>query len=290
MLKRRPGEFGAGSAPRREGLRTGHTFRMLARHFDLHIGIDYSGRETPTSRTPALQVYAAFDTEEPRRILSPSSSEKTFKNWNRKEIAGWLIEQARKDIAFIAGIDHGFSFPMNYFERYGLRSWSAFLDDFCEHWPTDRDHTYIDFIRECDGGPPDRCGSSKDFRLTEKWTSSAKSVFHFDVQGSVAKSTHAGLPWLRRIRQEVGDRVHFWPFDGWQIPAGKSVLAEIYPSIFRQRYPRDDRRPDQQDAYSVARWLTESDDRGLLSRYLTPPLTDDERRIGDLEGWILGIT
>ena len=52
--------------------------------FDLHIGIDYSGRETPTSRTPALQVYAAFDTEEPRRILSPSSTEKTYKNWNRK--------------------------------------------------------------------------------------------------------------------------------------------------------------------------------------------------------------
>jgi hypothetical protein len=24
--------------------------------FDLHIGIDYSGRETPASRTPALQV------------------------------------------------------------------------------------------------------------------------------------------------------------------------------------------------------------------------------------------
>jgi hypothetical protein len=49
--------------------------------FDLSIGIDYSGRETPTSRTPALQVYAAFGDEEPRRILSPSSTEKTYKNW-----------------------------------------------------------------------------------------------------------------------------------------------------------------------------------------------------------------
>ena len=69
---------------------------------DLHIGIDYSGRETPTSRTPALQVYVAFDTEEPRRILSPASSEKTYKNWCRKEIAEWLIEQANKNITFIA--------------------------------------------------------------------------------------------------------------------------------------------------------------------------------------------
>lgn len=28
--------------------------------FDFHIGIDYSGRETPTSRTPALQIYASY--------------------------------------------------------------------------------------------------------------------------------------------------------------------------------------------------------------------------------------
>ena len=39
--------------------------------------------------------------------------------------------------------------------------------------------------------------------------SRAKSVFHFDVQVSVAKSTHAGLPWLRYLRQQLGGRVHF---------------------------------------------------------------------------------
>ena len=116
-----------------------------------------------------------------------------------------------------------------------------------------------------------------DLRLTEKWTVSAKSVFQFDVQGSVAKSTHAGLPWLRRIRDEVGDKVHFWPFDGWDVPDGKSVIAEIYPSIFKNRYPREDRTADQQDAYCVARWLTEMDERGFLARYFQPSLTDEER-------------
>jgi hypothetical protein len=257
--------------------------------YDLHVGIDYSGRETPTSRTPALQVYAAFDTEEPRRILSPSSTETTYKNWCRKEIAGWLIEQAKKDITFIAGIDHGFSFPISYFQRYKLKSWPQFLDDFCRHWPTDNDHTYVDFIRDRDEGPPDRTGDPTDLRLTEKWTSSAKSVFKFDVQGSVAKSTHAGLPWLRRIRSEVGERVHFWPFDGWDVPEKKSVIAEVYPSILRNRYPRGDRTADQRDAYSVARWLTEADERSFLAQYFQPLLTEEEREIADLEGWIMGI-
>ncbi len=257
--------------------------------FDLHIGIDYSGRETPTSRTSALQVYAAFDCEQPRRISSPASTAKTNKHWCRQEIAQWLIDQASKEITFIAGIDHGFSFPLSYFQRYKLKSWSEFLGDFCDHWPTDQEHTYVDFIRDQQSGPPPRSGSSKDLRLTEKWTSSAKSVFQFDVQGSVAKSTHAGLPWLRRIRDQAGGKVHCWPFDGWQAAEGKSVIAEIYPSVFRKRYPRQDRTADQQDAYSVARWLTETDQRGFLDRYFDPPLTDEERKIAELEGWIMGI-
>jgi len=257
--------------------------------FDLHIGIDYSGRETPTSRTKALQVYAAFDAEEPRRITTPAAPEGSNWNWTRKEIAHWLIEQAEKKIAFIAGIDHGFSFPIRYFSDYGLASWPDFLHDFCKHWPTDGDHTYVDFIRDREDGPPDRTGEPHELRLTERWTSSAKSVFKFDVQGSVAKSTHAGIPWLRRIREAAGDRLHFWPFDGWRVPEGVSVIAEVYPSIFRNRYSRGDRKVDQQDAYAIARWLANSDESGFLERYFEPPLRDEQREQADLEGWILGI-
>jgi len=81
-------------------------------------------------------------------------------------------------------------------------------------WPTDDDHTYVDFVREGDlGNFMARSGNTLRRRLTDE-RAGAKSVFHFDVPGSVAKSTHAGLPWLRYIRQRVGDRVQFWPFDG----------------------------------------------------------------------------
>jgi hypothetical protein len=60
-------------------------------------------------------------------------------------------------------------------------------------------------------------------------------VFHFDVQGSVAKSTHAGIPCLLYLRRQLGTRLHFWPFDGWSIPAGKSVVVEVYPSLWKHR-------------------------------------------------------
>lgn len=259
----------------------------MVMNFDLYIGIDYSGRETPTSRTPCLQVYAASDGEEPEVIRTPKNPDGGNWNWCRKEIAEWLIEQAKSKVKFIAGIDHGFSFPLNYFQKHKLKSWNAFLDDFCTHWPTDDDHTYVDFIRE---KAPDRTGSATDFRLTEQWTSSAKSVFLFDVQGSVAKSTHAGIPWLRRIKKAVGKQVHFWPFDGWQIPVSKSVIVEVYPSLVRNRYALSGRTADQQDAYAVARWLFELDKNGFLPRYLDPPLTNQQRGIANLEGWIFGVS
>lgn len=133
-------------------------------------------------------------------------------------------------------------------------------------------------------------GEPDELRLTEKWTSSAKSVFLFDVQGSVAKSTHAGLPWLKHIRDAAGEILHFWPFDGWCVPPGKSVVAEVYPSIVRRRYPSAERTPDQHDAYSVARWLAEACRSRTLSRYFDPPLSESERAMANLEGWILGVT
>ena len=73
------------------------------------------------------------------------------------------------------------------------------------------------------------------------------------------------------------------------VSAGAEHVVMVYPSVFRNRYPREDRSADQQDAYAIARWLMETDERGFLGRYFHPPLTEQERRIADLEGWILGI-
>jgi hypothetical protein len=61
-------------------------------------------------------------------------------------------------------------------------------------------------------------GNAQWRRLTEEH-GGRREAFHFDMQGSVAKSTRAGIPWLHFIRHRLGDRVHFWPFDGWEIPS-----------------------------------------------------------------------
>jgi len=80
-----------------------------------------------------------------------------------------------------------------------------------------------------------------------------------------------------------------WPFDGFDVPEGKSVIAEVYPALYKRRFPEDDRSSDEHDAWSIAAWLQEADRRGTLDRYFQPPLTLPERKQAELEGWILGV-
>ena len=132
-------------------------------------------------------------------------------------------------------------------------------------------------------------GNTRWRRLTEERAGSAKSVFHFDVQGSVAKSTHAGIPRLRFIRQRFGSRVHFSPFDGWEIPPGRSALAEVYPALWSRSFAKEGRTGDQHDAYCIAAWLSRADRNGSLATFLKPELTPPQRTVAQVEGWILGV-
>lgn len=256
--------------------------------FEGYIGIDYSGAETPTSSLSALRVYAADWLLPPREIPPPPSPRKY---WTRRGIAEWLRDELCKSKPIIVGIDHGFSFPLRYFEMHHLPpDWPTFLDDFQHHWPTDANNLYVDFVRDgLHGNGAARTGDPSWLRVTERWTPTAKSVFLFDVQGSVAKSTHAGLPWLRYLRAECGEHVHFWPFDGWEIPAGRSVVAEVYPSLWMRRFPTEGRNSDQHAAYAAAAWLRRADMDEELPRFLTPKIEPAERRIAEVEGWILGV-
>lgn len=229
----------------------------------------------------------AEQASQPVEIRPPPSPRKY---WTRRGIAEWLVERLAESTPTIVGIDHGFSFPLRYFEVHALKpDWPAFLDDFQRHWPTD-ENIYVDFVRDgVVGNGAARTGNSRWRRLTEERAGNAKSVFHFDVQGSVAKSTHAGIPWLRFIRQQRGERARFWPFDGWDIPAGHCAIAEVYPALWSRSFARADRTADQHDAYSVARWLSDIDRDDRLTAFLKPHLTPPERAVAQVEGWILGV-
>ena len=237
--------------------------------FARYIGIDYSGAQTPTASLKGLRVYLAEGDAPPAEVLPPPSPRKY---WTRRGIAEWLLVRLAEDIPTLVGIDHAFSFPMRYFEVHCLkRDWPAFLDDFQHHWPTDGDQVYVDFVRDgMVGHGAARGGNTRWRRRTDFRASGAKSVVHFDVQGSVAKFTHAGLPWLRFLRQRLGARVHFWPFDGWEVSTGRSTVAEVYPALWKNAFAVEDRTPDQHDAFSAAAWMAHGRSGRSACRVSTP--------------------
>jgi hypothetical protein len=103
---------------------------------------------------PARLIWPKADMA-PVEVAPPPSPRKY---WTRRGIAEWLTERLAEGVPTLAGIDHGFSFPLRYFEVHRLKpDWSAFLDDFQRHWPTD-ENIYVDFVRD---GMVARTGSSR---------------------------------------------------------------------------------------------------------------------------------
>jgi hypothetical protein len=83
-------------------------------------------------------------------------------------------------------------------------------------------------------------------------------------------STKVPLILLRYIRLHAKDRVHFWPFDGWDVPPKCSVIAEVYPAVWSRTFLSAGRTPDQQDAFATMEWLRRADADGTLEKLLCP--------------------
>jgi hypothetical protein len=255
--------------------------------FERYIGVDYSGAETPTSGLKGLRVFVAEGTND---AVEERPAPSAARHWTRQRLAEWLVERLSDGQPTIVGIDHGFSFPREYFTRHGIAGdWDHFLEDFERHWPTREPHVYVDFVREgVVGDGRSRSGSARWRRLTERGIG-AKSVFHFDVPGAVAKSTHAGLPWLRYLRAHALPRPHFWPFDGWEISSHGSVVVEVYPRLWNGSPRLTEWSADQHDAFAVAHWLWERDRANALVELFSAPDDDALRQLARIEGWIFGV-
>ena len=91
-----------------------------------------------------------------------------------------------------------------------------------------------------------------------------------------------GIPWLRCIRQRLGEHVHFWPFDGWDIPAGRSAFVEVYPALWSRSFARGERNADQYAAYSVLGWFSGADRDGASPR--SPSLDAGRGTVAQVEG------
>ena len=256
--------------------------------FDRYIGMDYSGAETPETSLFGLRVYIAEGKPPPRGKAATEPPEVLDAQRAGRVALAILQEMSKNHRRHRSRL----FIPPSYFDRYKIKQdWDAFLDDFCDHWPTDAPHIYVDFIRDgLHGKGSERQGNSAWLRITEKHAPGTQSVFKFDVQGSVAKSTFAGIPWLRDCE---GRMVHLsisGPLTvGYPQMTVMSLQRCILPSFVADILLRT-RHGHQQDAYATCRWLQEMDHYDYLPRFFDPPLTPDERKAAAVEGWILGVS
>ena len=120
--------------------------KQTSSSFQRYIGIDYSGAKTPTCSLKGLRVFVATHEVDASEVPPPPSPRKY---WTRQGLANWLLEILSEPAPTIVGIAHGFSFPLPYLEYHHIPpDWDVFLRDFHQHWPTDREHTYVDFVRD----------------------------------------------------------------------------------------------------------------------------------------------
>jgi hypothetical protein len=272
----------------------------LSAQYSHWLGIDYSGAQHAHAALPGLRIFRGSVSENDVAEIRPTESGR--EHWSRAAVAAWLENFLLTcDGPAVVGIDHAFSFPLNYFETCGIGlSWDEFLEDFCRHWPMDIAAVSLKECMASRSQSPShklRLGNSRWRRRAEQASRGAKSVFHFGVPGSVASSTFTGLPWIRalRIHPVLSERIHFWPFDGWVPRAGKHVIAEVYPSIWNQQSSRGALTQDQHDARMVALSLRQADENRELQRWFSPAtwqsihLSAEDLHQAQIEGWILGL-
>ena len=157
---------------------------------------------------------------------------------------------AGEDPPTLVGIDHGFSFPLRYFEVHGSRPTGPFLDDFQRHWPTDDDNTYVDFVRDGVDGQWRSARWRCPLAAADRGARGRREVRVSFRRAGIGGEIHPCRDSLAALHPAaLGARVHFWPFDGWEIPAGRSVIAEVYPALWSRSFASEGRTADQHDAY-----------------------------------------
>ena len=276
----------------------------MKRQFERTIGIDYSGAGEPNSTQAGLSVFMTERGSPACEIPPPSG----YKNWKRRELTEWLTSRLAESTPTIAAIDHAFSFPKPYFEKYKLElSWDKFLEDFYEHWPT---HKYA--VKPLREGKNEKAKKAQARLVETNWLREtekrckkrkhpANSVFDFKKkQGQVATSTHAGLSFLWQMRKcESLSDLHIWPFDEGKVGDDKSCLVEAYPRLYKcddyekkfysnKTYSKSEHA---RDAFVTASWLRDMDnDKGELQSYLDleSQLPKEALERAKYEGWIIG--
>ncbi|MEO0637499.1 MAG: precorrin-8X methylmutase [Pseudomonadota bacterium] len=142
--------------------------------------------------------------------------------------------------------------------------------------------------------PTEGVGVSED-RITERYVSSAKSVWQLYGNGAVGSQTLLGIPALYGLIREPGlaEQIAVWPFEtNFERRLDKGItVAEIYPSLFPIKDVEGQICRDQTQvrtlAQGFAKWDAADQFEGLLAAPSDLVVAERDAVIAE-EGWIVG--
>ncbi|WP_158913704.1 cobalamin biosynthesis protein CbiG [Caulobacter sp. S45] len=126
----------------------------------------------------------------------------------------------------------------------------------------------------------------------------AKSVWQVFGNGAVGGQTLVGVPAVKRLADELGDKALLWPFQsGWReltpadLDGREAVIAEIYPAMVEVKAEPGEVN-DRAQVRALCEHFARLDEQGRLGPAFAAPKDADPElveRVEREEGWILGV-
>ncbi len=140
------------------------------------------------------------------------------------------------------------------------------------------------------------------FRCAElachKGGKAAKTIWQIFGNGTVGGQTIVGVPAVKRLIDELGDKAAVWPFQtGWRelkpddVEGKEAVIVEVYPSLFNAKLEPGE-VPDRAQVRATAEHFGRLDEAGKLGPLFAPPKDASPGLVAEVEGeegWILGV-
>ncbi len=134
--------------------------------------------------------------------------------------------------------------------------------------------------------------------VAQRLGKAAKSVWQIFGNGTVGSQAIVGIPAVKRLKDELGDKLVVWPFaTGWRalgpedMEGAEAVAVEIYPALYSAKLEAGE-VPDRAQVRAAAEHFARLDEAGKLGAQFAAPAGAAAAEVALVEreeGWILGV-
>ena len=301
----------------------------MARLFDAYVMVDWSAASSP--KTGKDSVWIGVLKRDTRFRLAFEAFNPPTRAAAETKVREVLADLRRRGERALIGFDFALGYPSNTAATLKLKepTWAGMWSFLASNVADKADNTnnrfavaakmnrlMTDEARPFWGAPardtqrwlqstrPETHGGDLPplFRRAELATQSggkgAKSVWQIFGNGTVGSQAIVGIPMVKRLADELGDKALVWPFQtGWRaltpedVTGKEAVIVEVYPSLHNARVDPGE-VPDRAQVRATAEHFARLDEASKLGAAFAAPKEATPEIVAEVEreeGWILGV-